>query len=331
MTGERALVGRDRLTMDGLALVYVVANTVAAQCGGGNYLFFPGLAALSHDTLTRPWGKWASQPGRLVLTPVLGAAIGTWTTRAFPYHVVTILLVVVACLLLLAVLRSTIAPTIAAGTLPLVLGLKSWLYPVSVALGLLVLVGFLLPWQNRCRRKYQGAERFSIRGLDDRLETLPAGRRWIAPYFLFLTVMATCAAASGLRFILFPPLIVIAYEMFAHPASCPWAGKPVALPTAGLLTSAAGWLAVDHLGKGALAAGCGMVIGITVLRLLDLHLPPALAIGLLPLVIDSPGIDYPISVGVGMTALTLVFLAYRRWAVGRPGSPSANDGYRSAD
>lgn len=313
---DRALAGRDRLLMDGLALLYVVVNAVAAHRTGGYYLFFPGLAALSHDVLTRPWGKWASQPGRLVLTPTLGAAIGTAITRALPYQVLTIVFVVALCLLLLGVLRSTIAPAIAAGTLPLVLGIESWFYPISTALGLVVLVSILLPWQKRYRCKYQTTSDAAASDLEDLLEASPRGNSWALPFFVFVTLMASCAAASGLRFLLFPPLIVIAYEMFAHTASCPWAGKPLTLPIACFLTSTAGWLAVSQFGSGGIAAACGMVIGIATLRLLDLHMAPALAIGLLPLVIDSPDVKYPISVSIGTVALTMAFLLYRRWIAG---------------
>jgi hypothetical protein len=136
------------------------------------------------------------------------------------------------------------------------------------------------------------------------------------PFYLFVTMMAFCATASGLRFILFPPLIVSAYEMFAHPTSCPWVRKPLTLPIACFLTSTAGWLAVTLFGSGAIAAACGMVFGIIVLRVLRIHMPPALAVGLLPLIIDCPSVKYPISVTIGTAALTLAFLFYRWWAIG---------------
>lgn len=314
---DRALTPRDRVLMGSVAVLYIVAIAVAAQCSGWYYLLFPELGAISHDVLTRPWGKWASQPGRLILTPTLGAAIGTLITRQFPYHVLTILLIVILCLLLLALLKSNIAPAISAGTLPLVLGIKSWLYPASIVLGLVALVIILLPWQRRYRRKYRGTLEVSTGDLDDLLETPPTGSKWILPFFLFLTVMASCATASGLRFILFPPLIVIAYEMFAHPTSCPWAGKPLALPVACFLTSTGGWLAMSLFGSGGISAGCAMVFGIASLRLLKIHMAPALAVGLLPQIIDSPGMKYPLSVSIGTAALTLIFLLYRRWIVGQ--------------
>jgi HPP family len=321
---QRRLVHRDRLLMEAVALLYMVAIALAAQFSGSYYLLFPELGAVSHDVLTRPWGKWASQPARLVLTPAVGAVIGTLVTREFPYHVLSILLVVSLCLVLLALLKSNIAPAISAGTLPLVLDIKSWLYPAEIMIGLVALVSILLLWQRRYRRSYQEAAEVSTMDLDDLLETPANGITWALPFFLFLTVMAFCATASGLRFILFPPLIVIAYEMFAHPTSCPWAGKPVALPIACFLTSSAGWAAVVLFGSGAIAAGCGMVSGIIVLRLLRIHMPPALAVGLLPLIIGSPSIKYPISVTIGTGALTLAFLLYRWWVIGegRLGEPA---------
>lgn len=306
---DRGLVPRDRLLMEGTALAYIV---LAAQCDGWHYLLFPGLAALSYDVLTRPWGKWASQPVRLVVTPALGAAAGVLVTRLFPFGVLSVLLVVASCLLLLALLKSTVAPAIAAGALPLFLGIKSWLYPASIALSLVILVAILLPWQRRCRRRYPQPD-VARPNVDDVLESRPTGNAWILPFFVFLAAMAFCAAASGLRLMLFPPLIVIASEMFAHPGTCPWAGKPVALPAVCVLNSVAGWGAVSLFGRGAVAAACGMVFGIIALRLLRLRMPPALAVGLLPLVIASPSIKYPISVAIGTGALTLAYQFYRRW------------------
>lgn len=313
---DRRLDLRDRLLMEAVAVIYMM---LAAQCHGRHYLLFPGLAALSYDVLTRPWGKWASQPGRLIATPVLAAAFGTLVTRLLPFGVPAILLVVSACLLLLLLTKSNIAPAVAAGVLPLFLGITSWVYAASVAISLVALTLILLPWQRRCRRKYHHGADGSTTSIDDILETAPTGSAWVLPYFAFVTAMAlgaTVLTTSGWRLLLFPPLIVIAYEMFAHPTTCPWAGKPLALPAACALTATAGWAAVRLCGSGAIAAASAMVAGVIVLRLFNLRLPPALAVGLLPLVIKSPGVQYPISVAVGAGALTLAFGMYQRWVIG---------------
>lgn len=307
--------------MEAVVLAYIV---VAAQCHGWHYFVFPGLAALSHDVLTRPTGKWAAQRLRLVVTPVLGATIGTLITRTLPFGVLAILLIVTSCLLLLTLLKSNIAPAIAAGVLPLFLDIRSWLSPASIALSLVVLFTILVLLQRYCRRKYR--QQASDASSDDVLETLPGGHTWLLPFFAFVTVMALCATALDMRLVLFPPLIVMAYEMFAHPTTCPWAGKPLALPAACCLAATAGWAAVGVCGSGGVAAGCGLMSGVLALRLLRLHMPPALAIGLLPLVINSPSIKYPVSVAIGAGALTLGYQFYQRSLSGRghrhPGFPN---------
>jgi len=312
---DRALEPVDQLAMESAALLYVVAIAATAQCSGWHYVLFPAVAALSHDVLTRPWGKWATQPIQLVIVPTLAAGIGTLIAQRFGYHVWTVLLVVALCLFLLAAVKSNIAPAIAAGMLPLVLGITNWRYPASVMLGLAALVLLLLAWRRYCETKYRAVFDNAKRGDLDELPEKGLGTRWILPYFLFLAIMALGATASGLRLILFPPLAVIAYEMFAHPKSCPWAQKSGKLPVACLLTSTAGWLCVSVFGNSGVAAGCSMAAGIVVLRILQIRMPPALAVGILPLIIKSADIKYPIAVGIGATALMLAFLLYRRWLV----------------
>ncbi|OBK66684.1 hypothetical protein A5653_02355 [Mycobacterium colombiense] len=298
--------------MEAVTLGYIV---VAAQCHGWHYLFFPGLAALSHDVLTRPWGKWASQPRRLVVTPTLGALVGTFIARMLPFGAPAILLAVGACLLLLALLQSSIAPAIAAAVLPISLGIKSFRYPASVALSLVVLVVILVLWQRHCRTQH--LHPLTATATEDVLESPPSGRMWLVPFFAFVAAMALCATASGLRLLLFPPLIVIAYEMFAHSTTCPWAGKAYMLPAACGLTAAGGWAAVRVFGIGGMATGCGLVSGVIALGLLRLRLPPALAVGLLPLVMGSASITFPISVAIGAGALTLTYQLYQLWCTAR--------------
>lgn len=54
-----------------------------------------------------------------------------------------------------------------------------------------------------------------------------------------------------------------------------------------------------------------MLCSIAVLKLFDLHIPPALAIGIIPFVIEKPDIRYAASVLGGTVLLTLSFLTYR--------------------
>jgi hypothetical protein len=99
--------------------------------------------------------------------------------------------------------------------------------------------------------------------------------------------------------------------MFAHAQACPWAQRPFALPILCSLTAGMGLVLVVTWGSNPLAAAATVLFGIMVLRLFDLHLPPALAIGLLPFVI--PNVDYSFVIGVsaGTLLLTLCFCVWR--------------------
>ena len=143
------------------------------------------------------------------------------------------------------------------------------------------------------------------------VELVPAGYWWLVSLILFAAVGVVAVQLTGLRFILFPPLVVIGFEMFGHTAICPWAKRPLLLPIACFLTAAGGLLFWNLFGVGPAAAACSMAWGILLLRVFDLHVPPALAVALLPLVMNSPTIAYPFSVGLGTLLMTLWFLLYR--------------------
>jgi hypothetical protein len=111
--------------------------------------------------------------------------------------------------------------------------------------------------------------------------------------------------------------VVMAYEMFAHPAACPWAGRLWALLLASTLSAVMGVALVGILGTGVVAAVLTLGAGILLLRLLDLHVPPVLAVGLLPFVMPHPDWRLPLAVGGGVLVLIGSFSLTRRWSSGR--------------
>jgi CBS-domain-containing membrane protein len=306
------LARRDRFAAEGLSLLYIASISAIASFAGVVYILFPELGALSHDVLRRPWGKWASQPLRLVATPTLTAVTGTLITRHLGYHVFSVLLVVCSSMAVIFLLRSAIAPAMSAGALPLILGVKTWLYPPSILLGVTVLVALSAVWRKYCSARYKTSARASHLDVDEIIETAPQGRYWLLVFLAFISLTAVAAQISGLHFILFPPLITIAYEMFGHPEVCPWLNRPYLFPVACFLTAIGGLMSLKLLGTGAIAAGCSMGFAIFVLGIFHMHMPPALAIGLLPFVMKSPNFTYPISVGFGTLVLTGMFVCYRR-------------------
>lgn len=297
---------RARLIGETATVVFIAMLTQAAGVTGLTYLLFPEMGALAHDIFSRPNGKWARAPVMLVLTPFLSALAGTLVTRGLPYGPAAILLCVAAAVLIVQGLRSPVAPAISAGLLPLSLGVRSWWYPAAILLATALLAG--ASFLHRALRPAAASLPVTARDRQDDEVEEPAGRySWIGPYFVFVGVAAALVHLTGWRFVLFPPLAVIAFEMFAHPRVCPWASRPFALVSTCAMSALCGWAVAAWLGTGTWAAAAATVLGIISLLLLDLRAPPALSVALLPFVMERPDPYFPVEVTLGVVVLSLMF------------------------
>jgi hypothetical protein len=298
---------RRRIAAEIISLAYIAIIAATANATGAFYVMFPELGALSHDVFTRPRGTWANSPLMLAITPVLTGAIGIAITRTMPYGFASVLLNVVGAIAVVLGLGSPVAPAISAGLLPLVLGVTSWWYPPGIMFGTLLLAALSTAWKSHAADASIIIE--TPREADEDITHevgAPVRARWekLAALLAFVAVAVMIVKLTGWRFILFPPLVVIGFEMFMHPDVCPWAKRPLMLPVACFLTALGGFIFWKFLGVTPLTAALCMGWGIVVLRVLDLHVPPALAVALLPLVMTQPTIIYPFAVGLGTLLLT---------------------------
>ena len=298
---------------EGVAVLYIGLIAAVAKASGHAYVLFPELAALGHDVLKRPAGSWARAPLMLVTTPLLTGVIGTLLARHLPYGLLAVMLDVGLAVFVIALLKSPIAPAISAGLLPLVLGVRSWWYPPSLLIGTGLLAGIAA---LRTRFAPPAVDRSAEDRVDDEVESAPGTLAWLPVFALFVAVTALASQVTGWRLVLFPPLVVIGFEAFAHAEVCPWAPRPLALILACTLTATAGLASMAVLGAGPLAAMCSLFAGVIVLRVLDLHVPPALAVGLLPFVMPHPSVHYAVAVLLGTSLETALFLLWRRLAPG---------------
>ncbi|RUL65823.1 HPP family protein [Dyella dinghuensis] len=290
------------------SVVFIGAIALAARLTGFDLLMFPELGALSNDIIKRPYGKWASAPVMLVLTPLVTAIVGVWITNHMAFGVAAIVLDVAIALGVIEAIRSPIAPAISAGLLPLVLDVHSWWYPPAITAGTasLALISIVR------RRFHPKTPVPSIRDkVDNVMEKAASNPLWLLPFLFVLVGLAFLAQHNGWRLLLFPPIVVIGFEMFAHPLVCPWAVRPWHLPLACTLGALAGVGAVSLLGPG-LGAVVSMMMGILILRVIDLHAPPVLAIGLLPTIMTRPTYSFVVLVLASTMILTISF---RLWQV----------------
>jgi hypothetical protein len=303
---------RWRMAAELASVAYIGLIASVAQITGAAYIMFPELGALAHEIFGRPGGRWAQSPILLILTPVLTAAIGTVITRNLSYGLASVLLSIGCALVVIRALKSPVAPAISAGLLPLVLGVTSWWYPPAILFGTSLLAGLAVSRARLFMRSEppvppQPADACRPEATLRLLEYL-----WVPWFVLFLLVTYGCVALTGWRFLLYPPLVVIGFEMLAHTDRCPWSENPLLVPLVCFLTAAGGMVFFTVFGPGLLAAAVSMACGAAILRAFDLHVPPALAVGLLPLVIDRPTLWYPVAIALGTSILTVCFLLHQR-------------------
>jgi hypothetical protein len=291
--------------------LYIGGIAQAAVLTGVAYVLFPELAALSYDVFTRPRGTWAKAPWMLVFTPFLTALAGIVIERHLGYGFVPVLLCIASALVIIKAMNSPIAPAISAGFLPVVLDVSSWWYPVSILFGTVLLAITLQIFRGVFAKTIDEASPEPDAAESDAIEQPPRQYTWLPFFLAFLLCAIWMVEITGLRFILFPPLVVIGFEMFAHSEVCPWAERPFALTLACMLTALAGTGINLSMGSGPFAAILAVAAGTVVCRLFRLHIPPALAVGLLPFVMPHPDFRFPIAVGAGTFLLAVIFLSYR--------------------
>jgi hypothetical protein len=317
--------GTIRRLADLVALIYIGFIATAATVTGAYYMLFPELSALSWDVMERPRGRWAGAPLMLAATPALTGFAGTIVTRSLTYGFISVFLTVLVSLAILRTMRSPIAPAISAGLLPLVLGVTSWWYSPSILFGTSLLAAISFPW-----KRYAAAHGPSAKASDDAVHASAvsshaatsansdapsptAASRLLPPLLSFMAIAMIAVKLTGMRFILFPPLVVILYEMLSHREHCPWVGRPIALPVACFTSALGGYFFFAHLASAPIVAMLSMAWGIAVLRTLNLHMPPVLAVALLPLVMAHPTIACPVSVGLGTMLASAWFELLCRW------------------
>lgn len=303
---KKTLLRRENLAKlfaEFLAVMFSGGIGLAAGTTGIPLILFPEIGALSFDVFSRPRGKWATQPLRLIITPTITAALGVIVTRHWEYGAIAITAITLLSLVTIKLLRSNIGAAFSAGVLPMVLGVTSWVYPVVIFSDLVVLAATLTLWKQFDPHIYL-SEGTKENPIIDATETPPKDKFWIFALTGFVLVSGAAAQATDLRFLLFPPLIVVAYELFGHQPELPgWMSRPVLFPLVCFLTASVGMFANSTLHVGFWGVSFTMVCSIAILRAFKVHMPPALAVGLIPFVIVHPTFWYPISVSLGASAL----------------------------
>ncbi|WP_233837161.1 HPP family protein [Paraburkholderia sp. ZP32-5] len=289
-----------------LSVALLAAVAKAALLTGVIYVLFPELAALSYDVFKRPAGAWARAPLMLAVTPAVTAAMGTAFTRLLPYSLGSVAMTVAGAILIVRCMRSPIVPAISAAFLPLVFGITSWWYPVSIA-AVMTFLAVASATYGRIVAPDEVHQPSTPNARAEASEMQPARAIGMWPsLFVFTAVLLLVyglAAITGMRLILFPPLVVIAFDMFVHANVRQQAQRHVALPFVCTITAGAGVIALLAFGAGPLSVVASLLVGVVTLRALRLHFPPALTVGLLPQIMSHADWRFVLAVALGTTTL----------------------------
>ena len=299
-----------------LALAFVGISSQLAASSGIVYLLFPEMGALAYDTFRRPQGVWASAPASIVLATTMGAIAGTLISGEVPQGFISFATCIVVSVGLLRLTRSPMAPALSAAYLPVALHVQTWLYPLSIAIVTGTLASLLVARRKLFGKRTTHAPVVHAGNVEDALERAPRRHGWVVAFCVFLTLAYAVSRVTRLPLVLFPPLIVISYEMFAHAEVCPWARRPLTLPVACVAGASVGIVSVLWLGVGPLSTLMSLAAAIVALRALRLHMPPVLGISLLPQVLAQESWSFIPAVATGTVVLSAFFLAVRPLLVG---------------
>nr|WKF61735.1 hypothetical protein HUO10_006267 [Paraburkholderia busanensis] len=266
-----------------------------------DYTFFPELAALAYGVFMRPAGPWATAPLMVVATPTVTALWGFTVASHLPYGIPAACLCIAGSILVVRTMKSAVFPAVPAGFLPLVFNVTSAHYVAFIAFDT-ALLGLL---SIAYRRWWQSGT--AAPGIASRRGPAPAHAssktvRW-GVFSIVLALAYLLADLTGVRLILFPPLIVIAYETLVRIETCPWSQRCTWLPLICMVTATLGWCGVDLFGTGPLSVLFALAASILLIHVTDTFMLPALAISVIPQIMHHTDWKYPLAIGAGTSVV----------------------------
>lgn len=194
-----------------LCIIMSIAMVLVSELLGEKEILFPEIVAL----LTGAWAAkkqpWEVTRWQMVLLMAISSVVGVVLVRYVPFPLYgEVLIGYLFVGLCLSIFKSGLAPMISACILPVLMGTESWIYPISVTVMTLMIVG--------------GQKVMEMTGLRQKEEYHPVARPaaestlyWISRAVLLLLIVIMPIYMSQIYFVA-PPLIVVFTE-FSNPKS----------------------------------------------------------------------------------------------------------------
>ena len=284
----------------GISLAVVAIMVGSAEILGEKEIIFPEITAVAMGALIAPVQSWNTSRARLFAAIVSAAVAGVCIVRFIPE--ILILRIAVGLLMAVGVItlsKTGFVPAISACILPILMGTKSPVYVISVA----VMTAFILISQ-KVLECFGLHEKYEYRPIGPSAELLKLRSKQV------ITVLIICVLPAHFHEIFFiaPPLIVAFFELSGKGSKLmKRKHTAIALMAAAFTGVTARFFISEKLG---LTLTLGAVLSSAVIFVLcrkaKLYFPPCCAISTLPFIIPQTAIiKFPFEVIAGYIILTI--------------------------
>jgi hypothetical protein len=278
-----------------IAYGLILLMTAAAFSFKEKEIILPELAALSIGCFMYKKNAWIENPVHLFLLPSLTAFIGFFINQFDINMVSKIVLVLIAMLMLLHFIKSSLAPALATGLLPIVTNCDSYIFLISIVLFMGVL-GLLVATLFKPETLEQSQK--------DEAKPLVSILVFLAVLIIWVII---CSTADVMQMAAIPPVIVLGYESINKKEySLMMMYKQV---IAMVLAAFVGAQSIYYLDNYLLAAVINFVVVTIILHFLKMKMPPVYGMVMLPMVLPGYSHVY-FGVNVGVTSLAILGSIY---------------------
>jgi hypothetical protein len=277
-----------------LPLIIVTPMLVLAWLLGTHAIIFPEGAALAMGIWVLGLQGWTASRWRVIALPPLFAAAGVLLVQAQLPRTVAEIGGVTIGLLVLAAFDSRLAPALSAAVLPIVFSIDEWGYPAAVLVICLVLAALWRLVRHPATRRLDDAPP----------RRYPSGVAAVAWVVIVGWVLVGGQLLALPAAVFAPPLFVSVLEWLGRGQLSPADG----MRRWGLLVGAAvfGSVTARSIPIAPVAGVVAVCATLALMRLLAVAHPPALAIALIPFLLEAadPG-AYVAAIATGSAALYL--------------------------
>lgn len=258
-----------------VAFAFILVMILSAILLKDKEIILPEIAALSVGIITFRENKWIQRPFHIFLLPTITAILG-FGINFLPLLIsVKLILVLVAMLVTLRIFKSQLAPALATGLLPIVTNAHSFLFLIAI-----IVFVFLL---------YLSIKFFRIKSTENSVPIIYVSHnRWLIGLCICWFLM--CYFSGYIYFSAIPPVIVISFESLNNPAlKLHIRLKRILIM---FMASLVGCLTIKYIDNLLIAGLIDLIFVAILLKLIDLRLPPAFAMVILPMILPEESLTY---------------------------------------